>query len=207
MRLLEAARPIMSAVAPSAAAKQGYAALAPEDEPAPAAEDEQAPVLGVERGASPAEAEAGAAAAAAAAAAAPAETDGQRQPQQGRPPSCCKRCSYRLLNRRVRGLRLPAFLGLLGSLVLPELDAVSDWLVTLEFYEDGDMGWFEASLTVLLVSGGLATLLLAMVFADSGAECCQSLGKKGTCGSRLLLVLLVAPALAPPPWARAPALE
>ena len=143
----------MSAGAPSAAAKQGYAALAPEDEPPPVAEDEQAPVLGVDRGASPAEAEVSAAAAA--------ETGGQQQPQQPRPPSCCKRCSYRLLNRRVRGLRLPAFLGLLGSLVLPEMDAVSDWLVTLEFYEGGDMGWFEASLTVLLVSGGLATVLLA----------------------------------------------
>ena len=31
--------------------------------------------------------------------------------------SCCKRCTYWLENRRVRGLRLPAFLGLLGSLV------------------------------------------------------------------------------------------
>eukprot|EP01043_Picozoa_sp_COSAG02_P009960 COSAG02_NODE_343_length_24147_cov_30.662051_23_plen_198_part_01 len=180
--LLGGGRHTMSAGAPSAAAKQGYAPLAPEDEPPPLAEDEQAPVLGVDRGASPAEAEVRADAAA--------ETGGQQQPQQPRPPSCCKRCSYRLLNRRVRGLRLPAFLGLLGSLVLPEMDAVSDWLVTLEFYEGGDMGWFEASLTVLLVSGGLATLALAWMFANAGAECCQNLDGKGTCGSKLLLVLL-----------------
>ena len=54
LRLWVEAATTMSAVAPPAPAKQGYAALAPEDEPPPVAEDEQAPVLGVDRGASPA---------------------------------------------------------------------------------------------------------------------------------------------------------
>ena len=85
---------------------------------------------------------------------------------------------------------MPALVGLLSSLVLPELDAVSDWLVTLDFYEGGDMGWFKASLTILLLSGGLATLLLRAVFADYGAKSCRSIGKKGTCGGWLLLLAI-----------------
>eukprot|EP01043_Picozoa_sp_COSAG02_P079956 COSAG02_NODE_18770_length_920_cov_1.002436_1_plen_276_part_01 len=75
-------------------------------------------------------------------------------------------CVAWVRSRRVRGWALPAFLGLLGSLVLPEMDAVSDWLVTIEFYEAGDTGWFEASLTILLASGVLATLALTRMLCE-----------------------------------------
>ena len=141
----------------AAATPSAYAALPAreeEEEEQGEEEQEQAPLAGVSRR----DAE-------------PAEAAAQQQPagggesvgQQKTRRPCRKRCVWWLQTRKVRGLRLPAFLGLLGSLVLPEMDAVSDWLVTIDFYEGGDMGWFEASLTILVVSGGFATLGLIFV--------------------------------------------
>eukprot|EP01046_Picozoa_sp_COSAG06_P057893 COSAG06_NODE_11441_length_1509_cov_3.200709_1_plen_391_part_10 len=106
-------------------------------------------------------------------------------------PSRCTRCLFWLQSYRVRGFRLPVLIGLLSSLVLPEMDAVSDVLVTIEFYEGGDMGWFEASLTILLVSGTFATGLLAFLVGDDDVLCCKRV-KRRTCGW-LFVGLLAAP--------------
>ena len=57
--------------------------------------------------------------------------------------------------------RLPAFLGLLCSLVLPTVDIATDWAVTVAFYLDGQMDWFKIGLIIQLVCGFIAGLLLA----------------------------------------------
>jgi hypothetical protein len=88
----------------------------------------------------------------------------------------------------------------LASLVLPEMDAASDWLVTYQFYEDGDTHWFHASLTILLVSGCVATLGLAMTFAAQGTRCCKDLSRNSRCGKvalALFAALIAVPGLAP----------
>ena len=74
--------------------------------------------------------------------------------------SLCARCVFWLQNYRIRGFRLPLVVALLGQLVLPEMDAVSDILVTIAFYKDGDMNWFRASLVILALSGAFATAFL-----------------------------------------------
>eukprot|EP01045_Picozoa_sp_COSAG04_P029484 COSAG04_NODE_4856_length_1859_cov_1.660227_3_plen_221_part_00 len=84
--------------------------------------------------------------------------DDENDEEEEKTVSCCKRCLFWLQNRRIRGYTTGAFLGIMGQLALPELDAVSDALVTIKFYMDGDMHWFEASLTILLVSGVVATI-------------------------------------------------
>jgi hypothetical protein len=146
------------------------------------------------------------------------DAEPDKQTAAGQRLSCCKRCNLRLKrctfwlqNRRVRGFRLPALVGVLASLVLPEMDAASDWLVTYQFYEDGDTHWFHASLTILLVSGCVATLGLAMTFGIQGTRCCTNLSSKScglptccgdicSCGNlalALLAALIAVPGLAP----------
>eukprot|EP01045_Picozoa_sp_COSAG04_P009904 COSAG04_NODE_591_length_12289_cov_10.947252_3_plen_1124_part_00 len=128
---------------------------------------------------------------------------GDEDEDEEKPPSCCTRCLFALQNYKVRGIALPKLFVLGGSLVLPELDAASDWLVTIKFYMDGDMNWFHASLTILLVSGVIATIGLVMTFGIVGTDCCTSLGDKDcglpsccggffSCGN-LALLLLAAP--------------
>ena len=70
---------------------------------------------------------------------------------------------------------MPDFLGMLGSLTLPVSDAWLDWSVTIAWYLNGDVHWFEAGLTINLVSGALSGLGLAVVLLEgeyfNGFEC------------------------------------
>ena len=80
-------------------------------------------------------------------------------------PCCarCKLCCFNLREYKVRGFRLPELLNLLGSLVLPTSDAWLDWSVIIKWYLDGDVHWFEAGLTINLVSGAVSGLGLALM--------------------------------------------
>ena len=46
-------------------------------------------------------------------------------------------------------------------MVMPTIDAWSDWLVVLLWYTDGHMGRFKAGLVIQLISGSISGLLLA----------------------------------------------
>jgi hypothetical protein len=74
-------------------------------------------------------------------------------------------CLLRVCARKVRGFELPAFLSLLASLVLPSMDAASDWAVTLSWYP-GDMGWFTAGLTIQLFGGIISGAMLAWMLRE-----------------------------------------
>ena len=87
-------------------------------------------------------------------------TDEQGGADLHEPPGRCARRCYALRELKIRGFRLPAFLGLGGSLVLPTADAWLDWSVTIAWYLGGDVHWAQAGLTINLVSGALSGLLL-----------------------------------------------
>ena len=97
---------------------------------------------------------------------------GEKRKKKGFCGGCKDRCKDRLFwltNLRRNGLHLPVVLGLLGNLVMPTMDAASDWAVLATLHEDGDTGWFWAPLTIMAVSGGLATLGLWGILAARGA--------------------------------------
>ena len=112
----------------------------------------------------------------------------------GRERGCCARRCFALRECKVRGFRLPEFLGLCGSLVLPTADAWLDWSVTIVWYLRGDVHWAAAGLTINLVSGALSGLVLGLVFHDGG-------DLMGKCKAYPLGVLLGMLGLAPVAWA------
>eukprot|EP01043_Picozoa_sp_COSAG02_P028955 COSAG02_NODE_1782_length_10945_cov_9.882722_4_plen_935_part_00 len=84
-------------------------------------------------------------------------------------PSGCARgraCALRLCARKVRGFELPVFFSLLGSLVLPSMDAASDWAVTLSWYDSGDYGWFTSGLIIQLLSGTISGVMLTWMLRE-----------------------------------------
>ena len=66
--------------------------------------------------------------------------------------------------------RLPAFIGLICSLVLPTVDVATDWAVTVSFYLDGEMDLFKTGLIIQLMCGFIGGLLL------SGMDLTEKLG-------------------------------
>eukprot|EP01045_Picozoa_sp_COSAG04_P002611 COSAG04_NODE_96_length_26486_cov_136.642817_15_plen_1257_part_00 len=72
----------------------------------------------------------------------------------------CKLCCFELCERKVRGYRMPQFLQMLGGVAAPTADAWLDWGVTIAFYLSGDVHWFEAGLTINVLSGLLSGGLL-----------------------------------------------
>ena len=60
----------------------------------------------------------------------------------------------------MRGFELPVFLRFLGSLVVPSMDAASDWAVTLCWYDSGGYGWFRSGLIIRLLSGTISGAML-----------------------------------------------
>ena len=74
----------------------------------------------------------------------------------------CKFCCFKLLDYQpVRGYSMPDFLKMLGGVTMPTMDAWLDWSVTIAFYLSGDLHWFEAGLTINLLSGLLSGGCLA----------------------------------------------
>lgn len=89
---------------------------------------------------------------------------------QRRRPSCLGRCRIsctRALEKEYCGATVPQLAALVGNLVLPIMDTVSDWAVTLSFYQSGDVGWFRAGLSIQIFSGLFAGMLSSIVFAES----------------------------------------
>ena len=84
----------------------------------------------------------------------------QGTPDALRRPSRLRKCLFALCAYQIRGFRLPQFLGLGGSLVLPTADAWLDWGVIIKWYLQGDVHWAGIGLIILLVSGALSGLLL-----------------------------------------------
>ena len=78
-------------------------------------------------------------------------------------PRCarCRACMLQLRARKFRGMELPAFVSLLASLVLPSMDAASDWAVTLSWYASGDTSWFAAGLAIQIIGGIISGTMLA----------------------------------------------
>eukprot|EP01045_Picozoa_sp_COSAG04_P032017 COSAG04_NODE_6135_length_1402_cov_1.195702_1_plen_252_part_10 len=108
-------------------------------------------------------------------------------------PGCCARCCFALKEYKIRGFRLPQFLGLGASLVLPTADAWLDWSVIIKWYLDGDVHWAEAGLGINLVSGAISGLLLGLVLTeDANARKGMSKRKAYPLG-----VLIGLPGLAP----------
>eukprot|EP01045_Picozoa_sp_COSAG04_P005032 COSAG04_NODE_227_length_19396_cov_29.887547_13_plen_1562_part_00 len=69
----------------------------------------------------------------------------------------CKFCCFELSEYQpVDDHRVPDFLEMLGSVAMPTADAWLDWSVTIAFYLAGDVHWFEAGLTINLLSGLLS---------------------------------------------------
>jgi hypothetical protein len=93
-----------------------------------------------------------------------------RKVRQGsRCGSCIGACQLRITRicaTKVCGFTLPVFLGLFGGLILPTMDAGSDWAVLISWYYSGDYGWFKASLIIQLISGTLNGLMLALPMQD-----------------------------------------
>ena len=84
-------------------------------------------------------------------------------------PRGCERgraCALRLCARKVRGFELPVFLSLLSSLLLPSMDAASDWAVTLSWYDSGDYGWFTSGLIIQLLSGTISGAMLTWMLRE-----------------------------------------
>ena len=79
-----------------------------------------------------------------------------------------KQKAFELKERKVRGFRMPQFLGLLAACVLPISEAATDWSVVIKWYMDGDTGWFSVGLTINLVSGALSGLVVAYSQWDDG---------------------------------------
>ena len=77
-----------------------------------------------------------------------------------------KKTAFETKERKVRGFRMPEFLGLLATLVLPVSEAATDWSVVLKWYLDGDEGWFLTGLTINLVSGAISGLALGAFFTQ-----------------------------------------
>jgi hypothetical protein len=78
--------------------------------------------------------------------------------------ACCRSCLLRMRVRLptiVRGVPLPVLVTMGAALVMPTIDAWSDWLVVLLWYTDGHMGRFKAGLVIQLISGSISGLLLA----------------------------------------------
>ena len=59
--------------------------------------------------------------------------------------------------------RLPLFLGLMGTVALPTLDAWLDWSVVIKWYLQGDLHWAEVGMTINVLSGALPGLWLGCV--------------------------------------------
>ncbi len=135
---------------------------------------------------------------------------GEQLPEDSRKtPGCCARCRFALsrkmdsikqkldrqMDYEIRGFRLPQFLGLTGSLVLPTADAWLDWSVTITWYLNGDVHWAEAGLSINLLSGALSGLLLGAALTKHP--------KTNMPAARAypLGVLLGLPGLAPVAWA------
>ena len=82
-----------------------------------------------------------------------------------------KRCTVRVqrwLEKEVyHRFSLAELLELGGSVVLPQMDTVSDWAVAYSFYSSGDMGWFWAAFSIQIVSGLLTGLLLCGLASGS----------------------------------------
>lgn len=108
-------------------------------------------------------------------------------------PSSCGRlqaCLQERLKTEVCGFELTKVLTLLASVMLPVLDASSDWGVTASFYANGDLNWFKAGLTIQVVAGTFAGLfLLGFVGKELGdsdtgggcvSRCCSRLEE--SCG-------------------------
>eukprot|EP01045_Picozoa_sp_COSAG04_P013917 COSAG04_NODE_1013_length_8768_cov_10.694544_5_plen_388_part_00 len=76
---------------------------------------------------------------------------------------------YELREHKIRGFRLPEFLGLAGSLALPTSDTWLDWSVIIKWYDDGDVHWAKAGLRINLLSGVLSGLLLGSVLTSGSA--------------------------------------
>ena len=94
---------------------------------------------------------------------------GVKKPVESAPRGCCairRACMLRLCARKVRGFEIPVFLSLLGSLVLPSLDAASDWAVTLSWYESSDFGWFASGLIIQLCSGMISGAMLTWMLRE-----------------------------------------
>ena len=68
---------------------------------------------------------------------------------------------------------MPEFLQMLGGVAMPTMDAWLDWGVTIAFYLSGDAHWFEAGLTINVLSGLLSGGLLGrMLLYGRGAPFC-----------------------------------
>ena len=73
--------------------------------------------------------------------------------------------------KKVRGFRRPQFLKLLSACLLPIWDAWSDWMVVIEWYMDGDIGWFKAGLATNLIAGTISALMLIGLLVDRRQRC------------------------------------
>ena len=121
--------------------------------------------------------------------------------KEGVPKPCCARgrlCLVGLREYKLRGLRLPDFFAMLGSLVLPTSDAWLDWSVIIKWYLGGDVHWFEAGLAINLLSGALSGLGLAglLVGGKYFSDDCKGIAKAVAVG-----LLIGIPGLAPVAWA------
>jgi hypothetical protein len=113
-----------------------------------------------------------------------------------RRPGCRKRCGIRTkrcLEREWRGATVPQLVLLIGSIVLPLMDAGSDWAVTISFYYSDDVAWFKAGLSIQVISGFVSGMFLGMVYSSD-----LQVPKRYAYPFSLLVGL---PGLAPAAWA------
>eukprot|EP01043_Picozoa_sp_COSAG02_P045497 COSAG02_NODE_4162_length_5685_cov_3.282492_1_plen_1276_part_00 len=87
-------------------------------------------------------------------------------------------CVREAMKTELCGFELMKVVALLASVVLPLLDASSDWGVTATFYANDDINWFKAGLTIQLIAGSFAGLFLCCFLGkETGSTgCCVSCG-------------------------------
>eukprot|EP01046_Picozoa_sp_COSAG06_P042144 COSAG06_NODE_5330_length_3548_cov_1.843433_2_plen_889_part_00 len=108
--------------------------------------------------------------------------------------SCRDRCVGKcqlFCMKRVCGFPLPAFLALLGGILMPTLDAQSDWAVAISWYHSGDYGWFKAALIIQLISGTLNGMGIAGVAYDWVLKRWSPKGELGTVCYAFMILLLI----------------
>ena len=97
----------------------------------------------------------------------------------------CRGRVRRCKEKEFRGVKMPQLLALLGTVVLPTSDCLSDWAVTISWYMNGDMGWYRAGLSIQLING-LISLFVLVPALD------KAFGFKGSfCSARAFLGGLV----------------
>ena len=72
----------------------------------------------------------------------------------------CRNHVRRCMEKEFRGIKMPQVLALLGSLVLPTSDCLSDWAVTISWYQSGDTGWYRAGISIQLINGIISLFVL-----------------------------------------------